>query len=152
MDQRYTRLVEQLQSGAIDRRNFIVRAFALGVSAGLVGSALRTSGAAAQDATPAANTAIGNPDIEHITTTDKGVIRLYSSWPLTGTYELLGGDAVEAIKLALADYGNAAGGYAIEYQALDDGIAANNGGWDPGAESANANQVIADPDAMVYMA
>ncbi|MFT4040417.1 MAG: branched-chain amino acid ABC transporter substrate-binding protein [Thermomicrobiales bacterium] len=153
MDQRYTRLVEQLQTGSIDRRNFIVRAFALGISTSVIGSALRVTGAAAQDATPeAGNATIGNPDIEHITTTDKGVIRLYSSWPLTGTYELLGGDAVEAIKLALEDYGNAAGGYAIEYTALDDGIAANNGGWDPGAESANANEVIADPDAMVYMA
>lgn len=152
MDQRYTRLVDQLQTGAIDRRNFIVRAFALGISTSIIGSALRASGAAAQDATPEAAEVIGNPDIEHLTTTDKGTIKIYSSWPLTGSYELLGGDAVEAIKLALADYGNAAGGYAIEYTALDDGIAANNGGWDPGAESANANTVIADPDAMVYMA
>ena len=158
MDKRYAKLVEQMQTGAIDRRNFIVRAFALGISTSIIGSALRAGGVAAQDATPEASpmsgemTAIGNPAIEHITTTDKGVIRLYSSWPLTGSYEQLGGDAVEAIKLALSDYGNAAGGFALEYTALDDGIAANNGGWDPGAESANANTVIADPDAMVYMA
>lgn len=158
MDQRYTRLVEQLQTGAIDRRNFIVRAFALGISTSIIGSALRAGSAAAQDATPEASSAsdasatLGNPAIEHITTTDKGVIRLYSSWPLTGAYEQIGGDAVEAIKLALADYGNAAGGFALEYTALDDGIAANNGGWDPGAESANANTAIADPDAVVYMA
>ena len=105
------------------------------------GSSSRAGAAAAQDATPAAAGAasIGNPAIEHLTTTDKGVIRLYSSWPLTGAYEQIGGDAVEAIKLALEDYGNAAGGFALEYEALDDGIAANNGGWDAGAESANAN-------------
>src|SRR5262249_21304003 len=52
----------------------------------------------------------------------------------------------------LSDYGNAAGGFALEYTALDDGIAANNGGWDAGVESANANKVISDPDAMVYFA
>jgi branched-chain amino acid transport system substrate-binding protein len=149
MNPRFDRLVNQLQRGKIDRRTFLVRAVALGATSSAIYSALtRTGLVAAQDAA----TSIGNPDIEHITTTDKGVIRLYSSWPLTGAYEQIGGDAVEAIKLALSDYGNAAGGFALEYQALDDGIAANNGGWDAGAESANANEVIADADAMVYMA
>ena len=149
MNPRFDRLVNQLQRGKIDRRTFLVRAVALGATSSAIYSALtRTGLVAAQDAA----TSIGNPDIEHITTTDKGVIRLYSSWPLTGAYEQIGGDAVEAIKLALSDYGNAAGGFALEYQARDDGIAANNGGWDAGAESANANEVIADADAMVYMA
>jgi branched-chain amino acid transport system substrate-binding protein len=156
MDHRFAHLVDQLNQGTIDRRTFLVRAFALGVSASAAGMALsRASGVAAQDATAEAAvsaSSIGNPAIEHITTTDKGVIKLYSSWPLTGAYEQIGGDAVEAIKLALNDYGNAAGGFALEYTPLDDGIAANNGGWDAGAESANANQVAADPDAMVYMA
>lgn len=152
MDHRIDKLVSELKAGAIDRRTFIVRAVALGLTASAIGASLRASSVSAQDATPAAAGALGNPAIPHLTTTDKGVIRLYSSWPLTGTYEQIGGDAVESIKLALADYGNAAGGFALEYTPLDDGIAANNGGWDPGAESANANQVIADPDAMVYMA
>ena len=47
--------------------------------------------------------------------------------------------------------GNMAGGFALEYVPLESGIAANNGGWDAGAESANANQAIADADCMVYM-
>jgi branched-chain amino acid transport system substrate-binding protein len=149
MSTRFESLVDQLQRGRIDRRSFMVRAFALGVSGSAVMSALSRAGlAAAQES----STSIGNPAIEHLTTTDKGVIRFYSSWPLTGAYEQIGGDAVEAIKLALNDYGNAAGGFALEYTPLDDGIAANNGGWDAGAESANANEVIADADAMVYMA
>lgn len=153
MDQRFDKLVSELKSGAIDRRTFIVRAVAFGLTASAIGAGLRASAVSAQDATPAAaEGALGNPAIPHITTTDKGVIKLYSSWPLTGSYEQIGGDAVEAIKLALADYGNAAGGFSLEYTPLDDGVAANNGGWDPGAESANANTVIADPDAMVYMA
>lgn len=148
MDTRFERLLDQLHRGRIDRRNFLVRAFALGVSASAVGAGLARYGlASAQD-----GITIGNPDIPHMTTTDKGTIKLYSSWPLTGAYEQIGGDAVQAIKLALEDYGNAAGGFALEYEALDDGIAANNGGWDAGAESANANKVISDADAMVYMA
>jgi branched-chain amino acid transport system substrate-binding protein len=65
--------------------------------------------------------------------------------------EGIGVDAYEAAKLAFADLGNMAGGFAIEYVALDSGIAANNGGWDPGVESANANQAIADADCMAYM-
>src|SRR5215203_238762 len=152
MDSRlkFEKLLDQSQRGRIDRRTFMVRAFALGVTGSAVASGLSRVGlAAAQDEKASS---IGNSAIEHLTTTDKGVIRLYSSWPLTGAYEQIGGDAVEAIKLALNDYGNAAGGFALEYQALDDGIAANNGGWDAGAESANANTVISDPDAMVYMA
>ena len=56
--------------------------------------------------------------------------------------EGIGVDAFEAAKLAFADFGNMAGGFAIEYVPLDSGIAANNGGWDPGVESANANQAI----------
>ena len=153
MDTRFERLLKELQRGRIDRRTFMVRAVALGVSAGAIRTGLLTSGAAAQDATPAASaSSIGNASIEHLTTTDKGVIKFYSSWPLTGAYEQIGGDAVQAIKLALSDYGNAAGGFALEYEALDDGIAANNGGWDAGAESANANKVISDADAMIYFA
>jgi branched-chain amino acid transport system substrate-binding protein len=150
MDTRVTRLVEKLNAGVIDRRTFVVRAAALGAGAGFVSAMLRGNTVAAQEGGNAWE--IGNPDIPHITTTDKGVIRFYSSWPLTGSYEQLGGDAVEAIKMALEDYGNAAGGYAIEYQALDDGIAANNGGWDAGKESENANKVVNDSDAMVYLA
>ena len=150
MNKRFAHLVAQLERGKIDRRTFMVRAFALGVTGSAVFSALSRVGlVSAQDEKASS---IGNPDIPHITTTDKGTIKLYSSWPLTGAYEQIGGDAVEAIKLAISDYGAAAGGYALEYEALDDGIAANNGGWDAGAESANANQVIADANAMVYLA
>src|SRR5215203_2314062 len=133
MDSRlkFEKLLDQSQRGRIDRRTFMVRAFALGVTGSAVASGLSRVGlAAAQDEKASS---IGNSAIEHLTTTDKGVIRLYSSWPLTGAYEQIGG-------------------FALEYEALDDGIAANNGGWDAGVESANANRVLSDADAMVYMA
>ena len=61
--------------------------------------------------------------------------------------EGIGVDAVEAAKLAFADFGNTAGGFALEYVPLDDGIAANNGGWDAGVESANANEASPTPTA-----
>jgi branched-chain amino acid transport system substrate-binding protein len=143
-------LVSKLHTGRVDRREFFTRAVAAGLTVGLARQALMASGVSAQELPEAAT--IGNPDIPHIFTTDKGTIKFYSSWPLTGSYEQLGGDAVEAIKMALEDFGNAAGGFAIEYEALDDGIAANNGGWDAGKESENANKVVNDPDAMVYFA
>lgn len=145
----FERLLGQLQRGAISRRTFVVRAIALGATSSAILSALSRVGlAAAQDESAAS---IGNPDIPHVEGTDKGVIKIYSSWPSTGSMEGIGVDALEAAKLAFSDLGNMAGGFALEYVPLDSGIAANNGGWDPGVESANANQAIADADCMVYM-
>jgi branched-chain amino acid transport system substrate-binding protein len=149
-------LVAQLRSGAISRRDFVKRAAAIGISAPLIGQAIN---AAAQDATPGASPMavpqkayeIGQAGIEHITDTSKGTINLYSSWPLSGDSTQLGGDAVEAVKLALSDFGNAAGGFALTYEALDDGIAANNGAWDTATETDNVTKVVNDPDAVVYM-
>jgi len=146
---RFETLVDQLYRGKIDRRTFMVRAIALGATSSAVLSALsRVGPAAAQDKGAAS---IGNPDIPHVEGTDKGTIKVYSSWPRTGSMEGIGVDAYEAAKLAFADFGNMAGGFALEYVPLDSGIAANNGGWDPGVESANANQAITDADCMVYM-
>src|ERR687897_2601733 len=142
MTTRLEGLVYQLHRGKIDRRTLIVRAIALGATGSAVMSALsRGSLAAAQEGSAAS---IGNPDIPHVEGTDKGLIKIYSSWPRTGSMEGIGVDAYEAAKLAFADLGNMAGGFAIEYVALDSGIAANNGGWGPGVESSNANQAIAD--------
>lgn len=150
MTTRFEGLVDLLHRGKIDRRTFIVRAIALGATSSAVMSALsRGTVAAAQEGSAAS---IGNPDIPHVEGTDKGLIKIYSSWPQTGSMEGIGVDAREAAKLAFADFGNQAGGFAIEYVPLDSGIAANNGGWDPGVESANANQAIADADCMVYLA
>jgi branched-chain amino acid transport system substrate-binding protein len=157
MDDRFNALIEQLRSRGIDRRTFVVRAVALGASGMASGPGLARAGVvAAQDGTPAATelspATLGVPGVEHITTTDAGTINLYSSWPLTGASEQIGGDSAEAIRLALETYGNAAGGFALNYEALDDGIAANNGAWDAAKEAENATTVVNDPDAMVYIA
>src|SRR5687767_13508619 len=110
-------LIAKLHLGRIDRREFMKRAGAAGLSAALIGQVIGRHEAAAQDGTPGAGasaTSIGAPGHQHITDTSKGTIKLFSSWPLTGTYDRIGGDAVEAVKLCLADFGNAAGGFAIE--------------------------------------
>jgi len=142
-------LIAQLHMGKISRRDFVKGAAALGLSGGLIGQVLNAAPAAAQDAKASD---IGTEGVEHITDTSKGTIKLYSSWPLTGSYDLIGNDAVAAVKLALEDFGGAAGGYAVEYEALDDGVAANNGGWEAGKESENANKVVADAAAVAYIA
>ncbi len=144
-------LVAQLNMRKISRRDFAKRAAAAGLSATLIGQAIRVADVRAQDSMPE-STKIGAPGIPHIADTSKGKIKLYSSWPLTGSMETIGNDAVAAINLCLADFGGAAGGFALEYEALDDGVAANNGGWEAAKETENVNKVINDDDAMVYMA
>ena len=130
----------------------------LGATIPAIAAALKVRGVSAQDATPAAGDGpataaeIGVAGVEHITDTSAGVIKFVSSWPMTGASEQIGGDSAEAVRMALEDFGNAAGGFALEYEALDDGIAANQGGWDAGKEAENANLVVNDPDAMVYIA
>lgn len=122
------------------------------LSAAAAGAAALTLGiptarrAAAQEFPP-----LGNPDIPHSTDTSKGTIRLYSSWPLTGAYDQLGNDGVEAFRFGLSQWGNAAGGYALEFVALDDGITANGGGWDPATVTSNVVAVASDPDAVAFI-
>ncbi len=99
-----------------------------------------------------ASTTIGEQGFLASTDTSKGTIKIYSSWPLTGSMEGTGGDAVVAAQMAFDDFGNASGGYALSYEALDDGVAANNGGWEAGKETENVNKVDQRSRiAMVYM-
>lgn len=148
-----------MRSGTIDRRTFMVRATALGISASAL---MQVMPAMAQDGTPEASPSGGSGDltpenlgtagVEHITDTSKGTINLYSSWPMSGLSEQIGGDSAESIRLALEVFGNAAGGFAITYEPLDDGLAANNGSWDAAREAENASMVVNDVDAVAYIA
>ncbi len=133
-------LVAQLYGAKISRRDFGKRAAVAGLSAGLIGQALAVHATRAQAETdlPAAAT-IGQPGYLNSSDTSKGTIKIYSSWPLTGSMEGTGGDAVVAAQMAFEDFGSAAGGYALVYEPLDDGVAANNGGWEAGKETENAN-------------
>jgi branched-chain amino acid transport system substrate-binding protein len=153
-DPRLDRLVAQLTAGEIDRRTFTVRCVALGFSALAAASALGK--VAAQDASPEGSTELipenlGVPDVPHSTDTSQGVINLYSSWPMTGASEQIGGDMAAAVAFAVELWGAAAGGFSITYSVLDDGIAASNGAWDGPKEAENASMVINDPDAVLYI-
>jgi branched-chain amino acid transport system substrate-binding protein len=151
-------LTAKLHAGTISRREFAIRAAALGFSATLIGQALQASSAAAQSGTAAAGGAvkgggpgeIGMEGIEHITDTSKGKIKFYSSWPLIAATAQTGGDMRAAVQLAVEDFGKAAGGFAVEYEALDDALA-STGNWDAGVESNNANKAANDADTMVYI-
>ena len=149
-----TELIAQLYNSKINRREFGKRATAAGLSAALAGQVLAVHATRAQSPEsgdmPAAAT-IGEQGFVASTDTSKGTIKIYSSWPLTGSMEGTGGDAVAAAQMAFEDFGNAAGGYALVYEPLDDGVAANNGGWEAGKETENANKAINDADAMVLM-
>ena len=82
-----------------------------------------------------------------------GVVRIYSSFPLTGSSKAESQAMVNAITLALEDIGGVArtvGGFRIEYVSLDDATAAK-GQWDADQERANAQRAVNDPDAMVYI-
>jgi branched-chain amino acid transport system substrate-binding protein len=156
-ESRLEQLVSQLKSGQIDRRTFTVRCAAAGISVLAAGSALGR--ASAQDASPAASPAgdeltpenLGVPGVPHNTDTTAGTINLYSSWPMTAASEQIGGDSAAAVAFAVEVWGAAAGGFAINYQALDDGVAASNGAWDATKEAENATLVINDPDAVLYI-
>jgi len=162
-DSRFESLLQQFRAGSIDRRTFLVRASALGVGA----AAVLQAGPAFAQATPEASPAggsdvpgataltvegLGVAGIPHSTDTTKGTINLYSSWPMSGANEQIGADSAEAVKYAVEIWGGAAGGFAINYTAMDDGIAANNGSWDATTESQNATEVVNDPDAVAYIA
>jgi branched-chain amino acid transport system substrate-binding protein len=158
VDPRFSTLVEQMRAGVIDRRTFLARAAALGISSAAL---LRGLPVAAQDSTPEASSGgseelipenLGMAGIPHSTDTSKGEIKLYSSWPMSGASEQIGGDSAAAVQFAIDIWGAAAGGFAITYEALDDGIAANNGAWDAAKEAENASRVVNDENAVAYIA
>ncbi len=82
-----------------------------------------------------------------------GTIRIYSSLPLTGSSKDQSQTLVNAMQMALEDFGGAdktVGGFKIDYVSLDDATA-KAGQWDAEQERTNANKAVADPDAMVYL-
>lgn len=142
-------LIAQLHQSKITRREFTQRAAVAGLSAGLVGNVLAAHAAKAQDLPLSAT--IGVPGVAHTTDTSKGTIRLISSWPYTGGMETTGTHAIEATRMALDDFGNAAGGFALEYEPLDGGAAEQEGRWTPAKETENVNLAIGDSECIAYL-
>jgi len=105
-------------------------------------------------AIPAAATDNNRADSSSLTLNQTGgTIRIYSSLPLTGSSKDQSQTLVNAMQMALDDFGGAdktVGGFKIEYVSLDDATA-KAGQWDADQEKANANKAVADLDAMVYL-
>ena len=81
----------------------------------------------------------------------KGVIKLYTSWPMQGAMIPEGTAMKRAVDLAVEHAGGMVAGYKIEVVNLDDASPVT-GSWDGTVEAENAQKAIADPNAMVYIA
>jgi branched-chain amino acid transport system substrate-binding protein len=81
----------------------------------------------------------------------KGVIRLYTSWPMQGAMIPEGTAMKRAVDLAVEHAGNEVAGYTIDVLNLDDASPVT-GSWDGTVEAENAQRAIADAEAMVYIA
>lgn len=83
----------------------------------------------------------------------KGVIKLYTSWPMQGAMIPEGTAMKRAVDLAVehATKNGVLSGYRIEIVNLDD-ASPITGTWDGTIEAENAQKAVADPDAMAYIA
>jgi branched-chain amino acid transport system substrate-binding protein len=78
------------------------------------------------------------------------VVDIYSSLPLQGASTAQTDPMVNGMKLALAQAGDKAGQWTVNYQSLDDSTAAA-GKWDPSQCAANARKAASDPKTVVYL-
>ncbi len=77
-------------------------------------------------------------------------VDIYSSLPMQGSSNVQTIPMVNGMKLALAQAGDKAGKFTVNFTALDDSTAAA-GKWDPSQTAANARKVAADPRAVYYV-
>jgi branched-chain amino acid transport system substrate-binding protein len=92
--------------------------------------------------------------IAPVTAQDNEVIKVYTSWPLTGGTQAVGDSMLKATELALSQYledhdGVGPGGFTVEIVALDD-ASPTSGAWDGTIEAENAQRCVNDPECMVY--
>lgn len=87
------------------------------------------------------------------TAQDETVVKVYTSWPLTGGTQAVGESMVKAAELALehyvADNGGGPAGFTVEIVALDD-ASPTTGAWDGTIEAENAQRCVNDAECMVY--
>jgi branched-chain amino acid transport system substrate-binding protein len=81
----------------------------------------------------------------------KGVVKLYTSWPMQGAMIPEGTAMKRAVDLAVEHAGGMVAEYKIEVVNLDDASPVT-GSWDGTTEAENAQKAVADADAMVYIA
>src|SRR5918911_1367971 len=81
----------------------------------------------------------------------KGILKLYTSWPMQGAMIPEGTAMKRAVDLAVEHARGMVAGYKIDVVNLDDASPVT-GSWDGTTEAENAQKAIADADAMVYIA
>ncbi len=81
----------------------------------------------------------------------KGVIKIYTSWPMQGAMIPEGTAMKQAVDLAVAHRGGMVAGYKIEVVNMDDASPVT-GSWDGTVEAEIAQKAVADPDVMIYLA
>jgi len=77
------------------------------------------------------------------------VVDIYSSLPTRGPGAADATSVANGIRLALAQSGDKAGRFTVQYTALDD--SSGDGGWDASLTAANARKAAADPRAVYYI-
>jgi branched-chain amino acid transport system substrate-binding protein len=80
----------------------------------------------------------------------KGIIKLYTSWPMQGAMIPEGTAMKRAVDLGIEHAGGMVAGYKIAVVNLDDASPVT-GSWDGTVEAENAQKAVADADAMVYI-
>jgi branched-chain amino acid transport system substrate-binding protein len=80
----------------------------------------------------------------------KGVIKIYTSWPMQGGMIPEGTAMKRAVDLAVEHSKGAVAGYQIQVVNLDDASPVT-GTWDGTIEAENAQKAVADKDAMAYI-
>lgn len=88
------------------------------------------------------------------TAQDGQLVKVYTSWPLTGGTQAVGQSMLKAAQLALEHYldehdGVGPAGFTVEIVALDD-ASPTTGAWDGAIEAENAQRCVNDPTCMVY--
>jgi branched-chain amino acid transport system substrate-binding protein len=82
------------------------------------------------------------------------VVKVYTSWPLTGGSQAIGESMVNAARLALTHYMEdnedmGPAGVTVEIVQLDD-ASPQTGAWDATIEAENAQRCVNDPECLVY--
>ncbi|MFQ5898714.1 MAG: branched-chain amino acid ABC transporter substrate-binding protein [Candidatus Methylomirabilia bacterium] len=95
--------------------------------------------------------ALGLPESGEAQLCPKGTIKLVTSWPMQGAMLPEGTGMKRAVDLAVAHYGGRVAGYCIKVVNEDDASPVT-GSWDGSVEAEIAQNAVADPDVMVYLA
>ena len=80
----------------------------------------------------------------------KGTLHIYTSWAQRGAMAAEGAGMKNGVDMAVSEAGGAVAGYCLEVLNLDN-TSPQTGKWGAGVEAANANEAVADSQAILYI-